>query len=81
MDLHDRRTIGHSCAGSCASNASDWLDEHRTSSHALFRVGCMKRLEKDSDDMLSKLLHIQSCLPDVRWAPGKSVTKARVEDL
>ena len=66
MDLHDRRTIGHSCAGSCASNAGDWLDEHRTSSHALFRVGCMKRLEKDSDDMLSKLLHIQSCLPDVR---------------
>ena len=72
---------GHSFAHSCASNAGDWLDEHRTSSHALFRVGCMKRLEKDSDDMLSKLLHIQSCLPDVRWAPGKSVTKARVEDL
>ena len=48
---------------------------------APFRVGCMKRLEKDSDDMLNKLLHIQSCLTDVKWAPGKSVTKARVEDL
>ena len=72
---------GHSFAGSCASNAGDWSDEHRKPSYALFRVSCMKRLEKDSDDMLNKLLHIQSCLTDVKWAPGKSVTKARVEDL
>jgi hypothetical protein len=73
--------FGHSFAGSCASNSGDWLDEHRTSSHRPIQARLHEAIENDRDNVLSKLLHIQLYLPDLRSAPGKRVTKARVEDL
>jgi len=50
-------------------------------SHHPIQARLHETIENDSDDVLSKLLHIQLCLPDLRLAAGKRVTKARAEDL